>query len=1108
MTICHRCGHENPAENRFCGSCGQELDAGAGTPRQERKTITVLFADLVGFTSTAERMDPEDVRAMLSPYYARLRGELERHGGTVEKFIGDAVVALFGAPVAHEDDPERAVRAALAIRDWIADEGQGLQVRIAVNTGEALVTLDARPGEGEGMAAGDVVNTAARLQAAAPVNGILVGETTYLATRDSVDYREADPVEAKGKAAPIAVWEAVQAWARFGVDVSQQARSPLIGRARELGLLVATLDRVMEERAPQLVTLVGVPGIGKSRLVFELFEHVDRDPNLLVTWRQGRSLPYGEGVAFWALAEMVKSQAGILESDSPEEAAQKLGRVVDDVIEDETERQWVLEHLAPLIGMAAEGAGEEVFTPWRRFLEALAERRPLVLVFEDLHWADDGMLDFVDHLVDWSSGVPVLVVGTARPELLDRRPGWGGGKSNAATVSLSPLSDEESARLVGALLERPVLPAVEQRSLLERIGGNPLYAEQFVRMVTERGLSEEAPLPETVQGIIAARLDGLPALEKELIQDAAVMGKVFWLSAVAGISGSDRPAVEQGLHGLERKEFLRRAARSSVAGETEFAFRHILLRDVAYGQIPRASRSEKHRRAAQWIESLGRPEDHAEFVAHHYWTALELARAAGIDDPGLIERVVSSSELAADRAMSLASFAVAAELYGRALSVVAADDPRRPRLLARCGNARFTTDGSGLDMMREAVGLFLESGDVEGAAEAATRGARASWYRGDHATARELIDQAVALVRDGPPSRAKGLALVQRASFHMFMGENQEAIQLAREGLAAAEAAGHDEARVHALNVIGTSRSNLGDADGIRDIQAAVALGREVHEFDRFHASLNNLAIAYWLQGRVREAAEVQEELGASVERYGKANDRTWNEVLAAERYYIAGRWDEALRVLDAFIDRVEAGSPDYMEASCRVVRTAILIGRGDLPGAERESESALAAGRRGKDAQTLGPALVAGAAVAFASGRRDEARRLMAEMLTYDPVAALLNEVSTFEDALMLLLELGMRQEIIRIVDSLPAAWPWVRIGRAIGQGDLATAADILGKMPYPVAEAVTRLRAAEAMDAAGRREDAQAQLELAVPFFRQAGATGFLRRAEALLETGAQAG
>jgi len=296
MSVCPACGHRNQPGAKFCSQCGVALVEAQPLTYEERKVVTVLFADLVGFTSRAEQMDPEDVRALLSPYYARLRAELERFGGTVEKFIGDAVMALFGAPAGHEDDPERAVLAALAIRDWVREE-ERIQVRIAVSTGEALIMLGARPSEGEGMAAGDVLNTAARLQAAAPVNGILVGERTYRATRRVIEYRQAQPVHAKGKKEPVAVWEAVQARARPGVELRQQPGAALVGRERELHVLRDALARVRAERTPQLVTLVGVPGIGKSRLLYELSQIADADAEL-ISWRQGRSLPYGEGVSF------------------------------------------------------------------------------------------------------------------------------------------------------------------------------------------------------------------------------------------------------------------------------------------------------------------------------------------------------------------------------------------------------------------------------------------------------------------------------------------------------------------------------------------------------------------------------------------------------------------------------------------------------------------------------------------------------------------------------------------------------------------------------------------------------------------------------------------
>ncbi len=401
--------------------------------------VTVVFADLVGSTALAERSDPEDVRAMLGSHHTRVRLDLERFGGTVEKFIGDAVVAVFGAPVAHEDDPERAVRAALAIRDAALDAGVAL--RIAVNTGEALVTLDARPAEGEGMVAGDVINTAARIQSAAPVNGVLVGESTYRATGHVIEYATADAFEAKGKSEPVRVWQAIAPRSRFGSDVEQAPLASLVGREREVEALRGALTRVRHDRAPELVTLVGVPGIGKSRIVAELFSIVDEDPDIIV-WRQGRCLPYGDGISYWALGEMAKSQAGILETDGADEAERKLTEAISALLHVPSEADWVTTHLRPLVGLGSElGVGGdsrgETFAAWRRFFESLGEQRPTVLVFEDLHWADDGLLDFVDGLVDRATGVPLLVLCSARPELLVRRPGWGGGKANAVTLSLS-----------------------------------------------------------------------------------------------------------------------------------------------------------------------------------------------------------------------------------------------------------------------------------------------------------------------------------------------------------------------------------------------------------------------------------------------------------------------------------------------------------------------------------------------------------------------------------------------------------------------------------------------------------------------------------------------
>jgi len=422
------------------------------------------------------------------------------------------------------------------------------------------------------------------------------------------------------------------------------------------------------------------------------------------------------------------------------------------------------------VGLVAEGEPRgdkraERFAAWRQFFEALAEQRPAVLVFEDLHWADDDLLDFVDHLVDWGTGVALLVVCVTRPELLERRPGWGGGKPNAVTLSVSPLSDEETARLLAGLLDRAVIPADLQVTLLARAGGNPLYAEQFARLVAETKRGAELPLPENVQGIIAARLDGLSVDEKQLLQDAAVLGKVFWLGAISAVGGRERREAEEALHALARKEFVRRERRSSVGADEEYAFRHVPVRDVAYGQIPRAGRAERHERAAGWIEQLGRPEDHAEMLAHHYLEALRLRRGSGqVPGPELLERARLAARDAGDRALALGAFPSAAHLYEAALELWPLDDDHRPRLLL--AYARSRVDDTALDdnVLEEAARGLLQAGNREAAAEAKTLLGGIWLNRGDRSKAVEQLETAFSLVEDRPHRRRRTCSRSCRAS--------------------------------------------------------------------------------------------------------------------------------------------------------------------------------------------------------------------------------------------------------------------------------------------------------------------------------------------------------
>jgi len=1089
--ICPACREDNPEVARFCLACAAPLVA-AEPAREERKVVTVLFADLVGSTARAEALDPEDVRAILAPFYARLRSELERFGGTVEKFIGDAVMAVFGAPVAHEDDPERAVRAALAIRDWALEE-DSIQVRIAVHTGEALVSLGARPAEGEGMVAGDVVNTAARLQSSAPVNGILVGVQTYRATERMIEYREHEPVQAKGKAEPIRVWEAVQARSRFGVDVRQIEATRLVGRERERTVLTEALARAQEESSPQLVTLVGVPGIGKSRLIWELFRHIE-DGSELVTWRQGRSLPYGEGVAVWALGEIVKAQAGVLDTDSELDAAAKLAQAVRSLIGEEADAVWIERHLRPLVGLESESdiAADrgEAFAAWRRFLEALAEQRPLVLVFEDLHWADDSLLDFVDHLVEWAAGVPLLVVATARPELLARRPAWGGGKSNTVTLSLSPLSREETARLVHALLDRAVLDAGMQQTLLDRADGNPLYAEEFARLVVAG--RQPAELPETVQGMVAARLDLLSAEEKRLLQDASVVGKVFWLGTLATMSGLERWALEQHLHTLERQEFVRRERTPSVAGETEYAFRHILVRDVAYGQIPRADRAEKHCRAAEWIESLGRPDDHAEMLAHHYQSALELAAATGADTARFVDRARISLREAGDRARALHAYPSSIRSYETAIELWPDGDQELPELLfsfaralAAAGDER---DGDALERARDAL---IVAGSDARAGEASTLLAELWWHRGNAARSREHLDRARELVEDEGASPSKAWVLSQLSRFLMLAGEDESAIRLGQEAVAMAEALELSEVRAHALQNIGCARVRTGDPGGIADVEQSIEIALAINSPELSRA-YNNLSQLLFELGHVQRSLELRREAVRAAERFGHLRVGRIGQGILIMWEYSSGNWEEFLARAGAFLEesvRLGGGYPD----SALISRVALIAAaRGEDADAAAGARRALERARAAGDPQVLLTVLGHVAFVELELGELEAARGHALECLPGGSDMGLLALAAN---------RLGIVSELRAVVERAASGSRWAPPLRALLDGEYAAAAGTYGEMGLRTTEAHVRLRAAEQLRAEGRRAEADEQLERSLAFWRSVGATRYIREGEALL-------
>ena len=725
---------------------------------------------------------------------------------------------------------------------------------------------------------------------------------------------------------------------------------------------------------------MGVPGIGKSRLVFELFETIRTGSFGLVYWRHGRSLPYGDGITYWALGEMVKAQAGILESDSPEQASEKLRRATHAVVADEAEADWVERHLRALAGLETDStAGDqrgEAFAAWRRFFESLAEERPLVLVFEDLHWGDEALLDFVDYLVEWASGVPLLVVCTARPELLARRSGWGGGKVNSSTIQLAPLSEDETAALVHALLGRsadrgrPAGPVARARGRQSALRGG-------VHADAERATGRRRPARDRAGAHRRASRHAASPTRKSCCADAAVIGRSFWLGAL----GPERWTLEERLHALERVEFVRRERRSAVAGESEYSFRHALMRDVAYEQIPRAQRADKHRRAAEWIETLGRGDDHAEMLAHHYGAALEYARATGGDTGGFEERARAAFREAGDRAFGLNAFPAAARYYALAAELWPREDPEWPELLFSLARAYHVGgDERREQALEDARQASLAAGLLEHAAEADALLAEVWWYRRDRERCDRHIDLAAAQVAELPDSPAKAFVLSQISRYRLLADQYEEAIRIGEEALAMAERLGLDELRAHALNNIGTSRANLGQAEGIDALERSVELALALRSPEAARA-LNNLSAVvagfgdFRRQGELlMEAVRVGEELGAlSLATFSRAT-------LVGNRFW-TGEWDEGLRLAEAWI--AGSGSESATgELGIRRNRARILLARDDVEGALEDVGRAVEGSRQMGEPQALFPALGAAIRIYHELGRTEEAHELAGELV------------------------------------------------------------------------------------------------------------------------------
>ncbi|MEX1278390.1 MAG: adenylate/guanylate cyclase domain-containing protein, partial [Chloroflexota bacterium] len=614
--------------------------SGALAAGAERRLVSILFADLVGSTTLAEDRDPEESRDLLSRYFDIASELIGRYGGAIEKFIGDAVMAVWGVPTAHEDDAERAVRAALdlvAAVGAMTDAGNALQLRAAVLTGEAAATIGA---SGQGMVAGDLVNTASRLQGAAPPGTVLVGESTYRATSGAIGYEEAGEQLLKGKTAPVAAWRAVRVLGmRGGAGRRTALEPPFVGRDHELRLIKDLFHATLRERKPRLVTVVGQAGIGKSRLGWEFEKYID-GVSLTAYWHAGRSPSYGEGISFWALAEMIRERAGIAETDDPDTARGKLAATAAEWLTDAEERRWVEPRLAGLLGLEEMPTGprEELFAAWRTLFERMADRDPVVLVFKDLHWADAALLEFIEHILTWSRSHPIYVLAMTRPDLFERYPAWGGSAvRNATTLALEPLADGPMRELLHGLV--PGLPEEAVATILQRAEGIPLYAVETVRMLIDQGHVvaegdgyvlvgpiEKLAVPETLQALVAARIDANDPEDRALLADAAILGQSFTLPALAGVTGKDEAALPDSLERLVRRELLIRDDDPRSPERGQYRFVQAIVREISYETLSKKDRRAKHLAAARYFEALG-DEEVAGVLASHYLEALRATPA-------------------------------------------------------------------------------------------------------------------------------------------------------------------------------------------------------------------------------------------------------------------------------------------------------------------------------------------------------------------------------------------------------------------------------------------------------------------------------------------------
>ena len=817
---CPSCGNAYQSGDLFCAECGTALvpsDTAAApvppmqaAPAAERRLVSVLFADLVGFTAASEARDAEETRELLSRYFETARTIIERYGGTVEKFIGDAVMAVWGAPVAREDDPERAVRAALDLVAVVPEFDPALRARAGVLTGEAAVTLGA---EGQGMVAGDLVNTASRIQSEAEPGTVLVGEATKRASEAAVVFEDAGAHVLKGKTEPLELWKAGRVIGlRGGAARSTALEPPFVGRDRELRLVKELFHASSEDRRSNLVSIIGIGGIGKSRLAWEFEKYIDGLAER-VYWHYGRCLAYGDGVAFWALADMVRGRAGIAEDEETESARAKLRTALEEHVPDPQERRFVEPRLRHLLGLEEGAAGdqENLFAAARMFFERLSQGGATVLLFEDIHWADSALLDFIEYLVEWSRDVPLFVLTLARPELLDRRASWGSAQRNFTSIYLDPLSTDSMETLLTGPV--PGLSDDLRERILERAEGVPFYAVETVRMLLDRGVLvregdiyrlagaiETLEVPETLQALIAARLDGLAAEERRVVQHASVLGRTFTLRGLSSVSGLGEAELEPLLASVVRKEVVSLRIDPLSPERGQYGFLQDLVKKVAYDTLSRRERKTLHLAAAEYLRSLGEEEEIVEVLAAHYVDAYY----ATPDDPDADDIRVLAREMlvrAGERAASLAANEEAQHAFERAADL--SDDPvEEAELLERAGVMAYS-GGRGqaaAEHYERSIALFEAAGSTHPAARVNARLAETMWDQGRLEQGLESMDRAYeVLSREEPDADLAALA-AQIGRFSFFAGKHDVALERIEAALKIAEALALPETFSDALN--------------------------------------------------------------------------------------------------------------------------------------------------------------------------------------------------------------------------------------------------------------------------------------------------------------------